>query len=275
MRCLVSIFLAVFIFVCPISSHALESRKPDEVINLLIKSTEPTSVRVAISTVGEVAVWFDYGIANKGDNSKLLVSPEFKKSKFNMYKEPIGVEIGYTARKFQLYAGQKLLMTESKLENIPRYESVGIYQFDLMHRGMDVLPQGHMSASDKLRFANMEKFGFKNNEFVIDPGGYYFIWARAIGMDKEGFLYVAAEGSAYKKDPERMLFKINKEGAVADSFTYARAHRKKMFVRDLWAWEDDGVIQLDRDGNFYSITWPRNHHYLNNKIVVKRWASKK
>jgi len=261
--------ICLFAVMCCVVSPALaqELRKPTELIELVVKSTYTAKITAAVAKDDKIYVWFDYD---------------------NIAKDGGRTWVGFTAQKLQIYERAKLVKEILELKDIPKDESVSL---DWSLPGVAWMPAGGADEYDKkITFKStvkdaMVKLGLSKDEFFLGPFDYKVIWARPVGQDKNGFLYVIAECSK-KKDKEvpgeykwrrfQMLYKVNKEGGVVDSFIYDEAKHIKSagWMRYPWKWPYEGGAFLGLKGDFYIISWPLEATSKSTKIIVRRWVIK-
>jgi len=265
--------------VCVNSSFALEYRKPDEVINLVLVSTFPVEIIVDVSTSGQTRVWYDYQIMQVRDG-KHVTWPGFEGQRFIMLPKQLGDKIGYTAKKYQVFEGTRTVYETTVLDDIP--VAMEFSDDSVISRLRSHMPCGIPSVGcTNLAFEDMKDIGFKEDKFVRVIPGYGFGWARAIGIDDREFLYVAAEGgSAADKTPVRLLVKLNKEGNIVDKFVYEKSkYMERRFARNPWVWGerndlDGGFSTIDAKGNLYNVDWELNTPGKVKKVTIKRWRTK-
>ena len=205
--------LCVFAVISAIVSPALaqELRKPMELIELVVKSTYTAKITAAVDSDGEIYVWFDYDDITKDGGRNW---------------------VGFTAQKLQVYEKNKLVKEVYNLKDIPKYESVGINAVQ-MTSTVSWSPSGGggQEYDNKITLRGMTELGLTKDEFILGPFNHEIIWARPVGQDKNGFLYVIAECHK-KKDKEipgeykwrrfQILYKVDKEsGGIADSCNYS------------------------------------------------------
>lgn len=260
---------SLFAVMGAITSPALaqELRKPTELIELVVKSTYTIKVDAAVDKDNKIYIWFDY---------------------HDITKEGGRTWVGFTAQKLQIYERTKLLKEIVNLKDIPKYENIGL---DWSLPGVDWLPAGGADEYDnKITFKStvkdaMGKLGLAKDEVILGPFNHEIIWARPVGQDKNGLLYVIAECSK-KKEKEvpgeykwrrfKMLYKVDKEGRIVDSFIWNEANhiKSKEWLRYPWKWPYEGAAFLGLNGNFHVISWPMTETSKSAKITVRCWMTK-
>lgn len=241
---------------------AQEKRSPVEKYAFEVESNSPADISTSVDVTGKIVVWSNY--LQKVDNRGEFVS--------------------FSAKKYQIFERGKQVKTTQNLKDIPRHESVGVKRVSFSD-GIEWSPSGGIEQDDKIAFKGMSKIGFQNDEFVLGPFDYTIRWATPLGLSKSGFLYVAAEcvavgkgDLATERDMKvfRIVYKLNKTGRLIDSYIYDTAkyiERTGMGARYPWDWTREHV-QIDENGNLYSVTVTTGTQEGRSKIWVERWASK-
>ena len=253
--------MCVFAVMCGVAVPALaqELRKPTEVINLVVKSTYPVDASLDVGADGKFHVWHNAASVWKGEGQ-----PE-----------------GFSASKFEVYERKKLVKEIYELKDIPRTRTLIVNNVSGM-----TWPRGGGSEYDnKITYDGVPPEGFPKG-FVVGPFSYTVIWSRALGVAKNGFLYISAEIETYTEKPAKgklnrrrfhMLYVVNNKIKIVDNFTSAEATyapRTGQGARYPWEWRDSGADYIDSEGNYYDVVWTDGHPRVDNKITIKRWARK-
>lgn len=248
----------VFAVVCGVAAPALsqELRKPTEVISFVEKSTYPVNVYVEVGTDSKFYVW--YNLRAIGDKAEFM------------------------ADKFETYERDKRTKEIYELKDIPHDRTLTVQNVPGM-----TWPRGGGSEYDnKITYDGVPPEGFPK-DFVVGPFNYTVIWSRALGVAKNGLLYISAEIETYTEKPTkgklnrrrlRMLYKVNMKAKIVDSFASAEAtylpRKAEEGSRYPWEWRDSGSSYIDNKGDFYNVIWTYGHPRKDNIITIRKWSGK-
>lgn len=237
------------------SVSAQELRKPTETIIFVEKSTYPVNINVEVGADGKFYVWYN--------------------------ARTIGDKAEFMAAKFEVYQGTNRIKEIYDLKDIPQDRTLIMNNVS----GMTWPHGGGSEYDNKITYNGVPPEGFPK-DFVVGPFHYTVIWSRALGVAKNGLLYISAEIETYTEKPAKgklnrrrfhMLYKVNKKAKIVDSFASAEAAyvpRTGQGARYPWEWRDSGATYMDSAGNFYDAIWTYGHPRVDNKITIRRWAVK-
>lgn len=253
MKNIICVFAVIYGVTAP--AFAQELRKPTEVINLVVKSTYPVDVSLDVGADGKFYVW--YNSRTEGDQAVFM------------------------ADKFEVYERKKLVKEIYELKDIPRTRTLIVNNVS----GMTWPHGGGSEYDNKITYDGVPPEGFPK-DFVVGPFNYTVIWSRALGVAKNGLLYITAEIETYTEKPIkgklnrrrfRVLYKVNNKAAIVDSFASAEAAyvpRTGQGGRYPWEWRDSGATYIDSDGNFYDVICALNHPQVDPQVTIRKWGRK-
>jgi len=236
-----------------------ELRKPTKITEVVVKSTYPVRIDAVINADDKLYVWIDYHNIFKSD-------PEagYHRS-------------GFSAKKLQVYEGNRLESETTDLKAMPDPLSVGNYGW--IRKGVGSLPHSEDGDNRITVFSQPEntltKLGFAKDKLVLGPFDYRVNSAWPIGRDEKGFMYVSSYCSNTEEqrkkrggwEPFAALYVLNRELRLIDSFIYNKTEESDPL--EILP-TSGGPVFLSKSGNFYSLEWEQPAKTI--KIKVRKWT---
>jgi hypothetical protein len=240
--------------------NAQEFRKPDEIKEIIIKSTYPVRLAFEMTHDDKLYVWVGF-------------HPVYKTTPEEGYHYT-----GFLTDKLKVYEDGKLVSEISELKGMPEPKSVKPARigFDL-----ELYPRQSEDRANTIVLSSaagqvLPGLGYTKNEFTLGPFPYQvnLLWAK-VEADK-GLLYVKANcGNTYDKveksgevDPFSVLYTLDRELKLVDSFVFDKGTKRDKYE----IYPSGGNVYLTRTGNLYLVASDQPAKTI--KIKVKKWKLK-
>lgn len=241
--------------------HSQEFRKPDEITEIVIKSTYTSYPASEFTPDEKLYVWVGYRPI-----WKWKTTPE----------EEGYHHVGFWADKLLIYRDGRLVREISDLKDMPDPKSI-----KSEYIGYDLRVFPHLSEQEdgnKIVLSSaagnfLLGLGFKRNEMTLGPFPYQvnFVWTR-VQADK-GLVYVKAHcGDKYyeaKKrravNPFSVLYILDRELKLLDSFIFDKGMKKDKYE----LYPSGGKVYLTGTGDLRQVKIEKSAKHLN--IKIKKW----
>lgn len=239
---------------------AQEYRKPDEIKEIVIRSTYPVNLALEMTQDEELYVWIGY-------------RPVYKTTPEEGYHLS-----GFLTDTFQVYKNGRMARETAVLKDIPNPRSIKTARigFDL-----EIYPRHGEDRANTIVLSSaagkaLPGMGFTKDRFTLGPFPYQVngLWTK-VRSDK-GLVWLKANcGNTHEKvekdgvvDPFYVLFTLNKELELIDSFVFDRGREQDKYEM----YTSGGIEFLTNTGNFYQVG--REWSGKKTKITVKKWRLK-